>query len=195
MTKRRSAHAVDPGVEVKPVPGFGGFYSVTNDGQVWSHQRTLTCSNGLVRSAGNKWLKRNLINKGYYYVNLARGNGNERWLVHRLVALAWIENDNPLRDEVNHKDGVRTNCHVSNLEWCTRSENIRHGWRSRKPTPAQLESSSKNGKKSRAFTNTQILEIRALFGNGVCQRSIAKQFNVTPGAIHKIAHRNSYSEI
>ena len=44
--------------------------------------------------------------------------------VHRLVALAWIPNDDLSKTEVNHKDFNRGNYQISNLEWCTRQYNI-----------------------------------------------------------------------
>lgn len=49
--------------------------------------------------------------------------------VHRLVALAWIHNPNPLAWQVNHIDGDKTNFHWGNLEWTTPSENNLHACR------------------------------------------------------------------
>lgn len=51
-----------------------------------------------------------------------------RWTkIHRLVALAWIKNtDFITRPYVNHLDGNKTNYSISNLEWCTLSENCKH---------------------------------------------------------------------
>ena len=46
-------------------------------------------------------------------------------LVHRLIAMTYIENFNN-KQEVNHKDTVTSNNAVDNLEWCTRTENVRH---------------------------------------------------------------------
>lgn len=48
-------------------------------------------------------------------------------LVHRMVALAWIcVPDDVLNKDVNHKDGNKENNHASNLEWCTRRQNLYH---------------------------------------------------------------------
>lgn len=47
--------------------------------------------------------------------------------VHRLVGLTWLPKpDDPNKTEINHKDGVKTNNHVSNLEWVTKVENALH---------------------------------------------------------------------
>ena len=60
---------------------------------------------------------------GYYRVAL---NG-KRYYVHRLVADAFFDGDHDKID-VNHIDGNRLNNKLSNLEWCTRKENIRHAY-------------------------------------------------------------------
>lgn len=71
-------------------------------------------------------LKLQINKRGYVAVSMMRPNGKPITLiVHRLVAKAFISNTKKLRD-VNHIDGVKTNNHVKNLEWCSHSENIIH---------------------------------------------------------------------
>ena len=63
---------------------------------------------------------------GYPYVALPKGDGKSKnMLVHRLVATAFIENPDNL-PQVNHIDENKTNNDVTNLEWCTASQNMRH---------------------------------------------------------------------
>lgn len=61
---------------------------------------------------------------GYTYVSLNGGTSKVQRL-HKFVALAFIPNPHGYR-ELNHIDGVKANNKVSNLEWCTRSYNMKH---------------------------------------------------------------------
>ena len=65
---------------------------------------------------------------GYYRIWLWIGGVQKCFLVHRLVALAFLPNPDNL-PEVNHKDENKTNNMVGNLEWCSKSYNINYGTR------------------------------------------------------------------
>lgn len=74
-------------------------------------------------------LKTNINTRGYMHLTLRRNNKAYTERVHRLVALTFLPIANSDQLDVNHIDGDKLNNHVSNLEWCTRSENIQHGIR------------------------------------------------------------------
>ena len=82
----------------------------------------------------NKIVKPHLVKGGYHRVNLYGSGSSSKdrkhctYLIHRLVALAFIPNPNNL-PQVNHIDGDKNNNSVSNLEWCTSKENINHALR------------------------------------------------------------------
>ncbi len=66
-------------------------------------------------------------NSGYYCKSLYSGGKRVIRYIHRLVAIAFIDNPNNYK-EVNHIDGDKTNNHVDNLEWVTRSMNMKHAY-------------------------------------------------------------------
>lgn len=65
---------------------------------------------------------------GYLYVQLYNDNKPKTFRIHRLVTSTLIPNPEN-KKEVNHINGDKTNNCVSNLEWCTRSENVSHAYR------------------------------------------------------------------
>lgn len=108
----------------KDVIGFESNYSVSSLGRVKRKASLFVRSDGVVRSFRERLLGGNL-NKKYHFVALQGGSVSKKYPVHRLVAAAFIPNpDN--KPEVNHKNGVRSDNRVANLEWCTKSENAVH---------------------------------------------------------------------
>lgn len=104
-------------------------YSVTDDGKVFSLNYGGSCE--------KKELKKHNKKNGYFDVTLFNENGRKCWLVHRLVALAFLHNPDNL-PEVNHKDENKQNNNVSNIEWCSKSYNINYGTRNYRSSTKQL---------------------------------------------------------
>lgn len=84
-------------------------------------------SKGDVFSIRNKILLKQSERNGYPYVTLYKDKKLKKHYVHRLVAESLIENPHGF-GEVNHMDSNRKNNLVTNLEWCTRSYNIKHSY-------------------------------------------------------------------
>ena len=112
------------------IQGFEGYYQVSNLGRVRSLPRTVK-----MHRAGKTYdmhhngriLRQSVRKDGYLLVQIFKDSKYFTCVVHRLVAKAFL--DNPLNlPEVNHIDGDKKNNKVSNLEWCTRSRNIKHAF-------------------------------------------------------------------
>ena len=93
--------------------------------------------------------------------------------IHRLVAMAFLENPENL-PEVNHKDGNKKNNCVTNLEWCTGEYNLNHAWSNGLINGLKGE---KNGRSK--LNDSQILEIREKFKNGEKIAKISRDYNVS----------------
>lgn len=105
----------------------GDRYKVSNYGNVWSDK-------------SNKTLRPAKGGSGYLFVGFSkRGSTSvKQYDIHRLVAKAFLKQDDPDKSEVNHIDGDKLNNNLTNLEWVTRSENRKHAYRTglRKPLPS-----------------------------------------------------------
>lgn len=85
---------------------------------------------GRVIGRKGTFLKLHKGSSGYLQLNTWNNYAQKSYLLHRLVAMAFIPNPENLA-EVNHKDGNKLNNRVENLEWCTRSQNMKHGFNNR----------------------------------------------------------------
>ena len=102
---------------MKDIRNYENMYAVTEDGRVWSYK-------------SNKFLKQTLLNRGYLQVELYNNGVGKKFLIHRLVAEAYLPNPDNL-PQVNHKDENKQNNSVENLEWCTEKENDNYGNRNK----------------------------------------------------------------
>jgi hypothetical protein len=113
----------------KPVVGYEGHYVVDQFGRVYGIDRTVTVlDNGRIyeKPIAGKQMKQFLHTKGYKTVSLTKDGKTKTVFVHRLVAEAFVPNDDGL-PMINHKDEDKTNNFAENLEWCTASYNRTYG--------------------------------------------------------------------
>ena len=98
----------------KPVKGYESLYEVSNTGKVRSIYRY------------KRVLKPMISNSGYERVDLFKNKCRKQFSVHRLVAIAFIDNPDG-KEIVNHKDENKRNNNAENLEWVTHIENCHYG--------------------------------------------------------------------
>lgn len=112
----------------KDIPGYEGLYQASNLGRIRSKDRTIAqvsrYGTPMERKLKGRILKLQKGTNGYLFVALGKGNLE---LVHRLVAMAFVNGDTTL--QVNHKNGIRSDNRSENLEWVTCSENHLHAYR------------------------------------------------------------------
>ena len=154
------------GEEWKDIAGYNGDYQVSNFGRIKSF----------------KWTKPRIRKPAlfgeYLGVNLSGGNKIKQRTIHVLVAEAFIPNpDN--KPQVNHRIGMKFNCHVSNLEWATGSENMQHAVKN------GLSKSGVNDSQAKIKNEKDIIYIRENPDN-LSQQQLGEKFGLSQMAISEI---------
>jgi len=175
------------------IKNYEQLYAITNDGRVWSYPKITS-----TYSHSGKWLKPINNGNGYLQVVLRKDNKSKKKYIHRLVAKAFIDNLNDYSC-INHKDGIKSNNDVDNLEWCTYSMNNQHaqdtGLSMSRYSKKQKESISKIGKSNRVLENEQVQNILELYKHGTSIENLLMKFNVSKSTIYRIiTNRDTYKD-
>ena len=174
----------------KPIPGWPT-YAVSNLGRV----KRLIAARG---TTAHRILKLITWFIGYYAVCLSRPLGNNkyhfgRYLVHRLVMLAFVGPPPTTETFVNHKNGIKTDNQLENLHYVTRSENAKHAFKLGliKAPPY------KRGEQSPMCTiTTQTAQaILNTPREKISNRELAKQFGTSMGIVSDIRSRRSWKHL
>lgn len=164
-----------------PIAGYEGLYEVSDLGNVRSLKRATT---------SGKVLSQKTTTSGYSAVCLCKNNEKKTVVVHRLVATAFISNpDN--KPEVNHKNGIRTDNRIANLEWVTRSENELHAFRALGKAP-QAYWAGKPRRFARKLSDEQVREIRQDVRSN---SAIAAEYGLSKTAVSDIKRCKYYKEV
>lgn len=170
----------------KEIPGLEGIYAASDDGHIWSY---LT----------NRIMKEFIRKDGYYYIIIRVGNYSINFAVHTLVAHAWCEGFE-IGKEVNHKNFIRTDNSIENLEWVTEKENNEHAWKNLPPEKIKWMrerrsyGAIKMNRMKRRLNEHQIMSIRVLLADGISHAKIAPNFGVSKAAIYCIAKGRTYRD-
>lgn len=143
-------------------------------------------SKGVVRNRhSGVVLKIRLRRDGYLDVKL----NDRRFLVHRLVAMAFIPNPNGY-PEVNHKNGVRHDARSENLEWVTPSQNVRHAFATGLRAGAKGELNGRN-----QIGEAVAREIMRRLSSGESSSKIARSLDVTYYQVANIKHGKAWAHL
>lgn len=181
--------AMTVNVQLRPVVGYEGRYSVSRCGRVWSHQKF--CHKGL-------WLKTSM-SKGYFIVDLVNSGGKKKTTtVHKLVAAAFIS-ARPLGLQVNHKNGDKLDNKASNLEYMTPGDNTRHAYAT---GLIDIERVRANGRRAATFahallrklTPIQVRSARKKYYSGVSVADLARKYSIDKSTMFSICKRETYKD-
>ena len=166
----------------KDVPGYEGLYRVSNRG-------------GLQGYFQGKWRTRKTYaaNHGYIRCSLTKNGIRISQPIHRIVLLAFAGKPPKPDMQCNHKNGIKNDNRLENLEWVTISENIQHSY-DVIGRGHPNNSGERNGSTTK-LTTDQVLEIRRLHKGGVRVGVLATLYGVKHSTISDIVRRKNWKHI
>ena len=171
MTPQQKLHYIIT-KDLSPISQYPGYFANRN-GEIYSNKQ------GQIKKLTPAKMK-----LGYRRLQMFNNGVKTRESVHRLVAYTFIPNpDN--KPQINHINGIKHDNRVENLEWCTRSENWQHAYRT-----GLIKTGFNRGEKhpNSKLTQSQVLEIRNLKGI-ITQPKIAERYNICVGTVAMIWSR------
>lgn len=182
----------------KDVKGYENIYQVSELGEVKSFDKVIYQKDGRERFIKGRIMKQRKNNKDYHIICLSKDGKKKTFLVHRLVAIAFIENPDNL-EQVNHKDGNKSNNSKDNLEWMTQPDNMKHAYDNnlrdrgigRKLSQETKDKMSKSRKNHKAYYHKPVAqidpetdEIIKVFNS---THDASKEFNCSHTSISEVA--------
>ena len=168
-----------------PIPGYEGFYIVSNLGRVMSLDRNvpLRASSKNIRG---QLLKPMIKKHGYYRVMLSKGDKRTDQTIHQLVLKAFV-GPCPVGYQCRHLNGIPNDNRLVNLKWGTPKENAMDKERHGHVLRGEDHGFSR-------FTNQEVIYIRSF--NGIqSATAVAKMFNTSHSVVLNIWKRKSWKHI
>jgi len=175
--------------EWKDIPNWEGRYQASNLGRIKSFY---TYKNHRIykNSVKKRIMMQFFNNKKYLNCHLSNTHKSKFVKVHRLVAKAFIQNPEN-KPEVNHKDGVKWNNVLDNLEWSTTAENVQHSY------DTGLNQGRKGEKHHLSkLTEKQVLEIRQKHKFRIyTSKMLSIEYNISNSTVKRILRRELWTHI
>jgi hypothetical protein len=177
----------------KDIIGYEGMYQVSDHGRIKTLPRKVKSA---ISSSGYRTLTEKIHipcdnGNGYKYVTIRIDGGkNKHVYIHRAVAEAFLCNCFDL-PEVNHIDGVKSNNHVDNLEWCTRSDNVGHAHKTGLNYSLKGESNPQS-----KLTEEKVRFIRESISSGEkTNKELSEMFGISNGYISNLVARKKWKHV
>lgn len=174
------------------IPGFEDRLQINIKGEVRTKSRRVNSP----AAGGSRVIKsirpRVVLIKGYPSVQVRKNGKHSSVYLHRALAKLFIPNPEG-KPCINHIDGNKANFDLSNLEWCTHQENMRHAFATGLAVPRELGA----GEMSPAakLNNAKVAEIKRRLARGEGTTGIARQYGVRAGTIDHIRAGRTWAHI
>jgi hypothetical protein len=174
----------------KPVKDYEEYYEVSENGNIRTIERYISLPS-------HTYLKKQKLltlykdGRGYLHVKLYDGKGKcKSMTVHRIVAMTFIENPENL-PEVNHIDHNKKNNILSNLEWMSRGDNIKHSYIHRDP-----KTYKGSGNKNAKLTEDDVINIRKEYAEyKTSYKNLSAKYNVGTTLIGYIINNKVWKHV
>lgn len=174
------------------IPDYEGLYQASTSGRIRSIDRIVKRKDHLMLIKGVILKPAKDGRRGDFRVSLSKNNKTKSFLVSRLVAATFVNNTEN-KPDINHIDGNFRNNKPENLEWCTKSENLKHSF------AIGLRTNNGESNPAAKLTNKEVKKIKRRFFRNISKKlnveKIAKEFNVSAQTIYKIKSGKNWNKI
>lgn len=165
----------------KDIPNYNGLYMVSNFGRIKSLKRKYVTREWLLTPSNDS--------SGYPQIVLVSNRVCSTTKIHTIVAVVFI-GDRPIAHEINHINGVKEDNRVENLEYVTKTENLKHSFR------IGLSNQKADKHHGRKLHSSQVFEIHNKYKPNIYTRKmLADEYGVSVATIKKIINKTNWSSI
>lgn len=180
--------------EWRSIAGFEGYYEVSNHGLIRSVGGTKIKKNGSHFNRAGQIIAQRVADHGYVVVMFRKMGKSYLRYVHRLLAQAFIPNPEN-KGDINHKDGNKANNLIENLEWATRSENIKHSYDSlghpKVSFAGELSAMAKLNNEAVRRIRRVLIPRHPIYG----AKALGREYGVDGSLIMRVVKRTSWKHV